>query len=186
MNSHTIAVITNLATRLDQARFMANATEETAPQSGVYGDISNALQKTLALLVDGNKERADRLYEVIIADGNTVPQALAIEAKEHAAKNAALETFGGRMRKALDNLARHGVTEDQVQAKSGLGDERWAELTAAETAEMPRISSYELARLADGLVLDAIYLLNGDRTYSVKYSPCTLTAIIGGRYPARV
>jgi hypothetical protein len=184
MNSDTITAITNLATRLDEDRVAANAIEETAPQFGVYGYISIALQRALELLVDGDKDRANRLYEVIIADGNTVAEALAIEAGEHAARDAELKTAGGRIRKALAALAQHGVTETQVQDRSGISDERWEELTTTEAETIPRISSYELASLADALVMDPAYLLSGDRTYSLKYSPCTLTAVIAGRYPA--
>jgi hypothetical protein len=183
MNRIIEIALTDLATKLDHARLAANDIEETAPQSGVYGDISDALRKTLALLLDGRHERADVVYQSIL-DGNTVTETLAIEARERAAQEAQLQTAAGRIRKALDALARHGVTEGQVQDRSGLSDERWTELTTAETSEMPRISSLELARLADALVLDVIYLLNGDRTHSVKYSPCTLTALISGRYPA--
>lgn len=183
MNRIIEIALTDLATKLDGARIAANDIEETAPQSGVYGDISDALRKTLALLLDGDHVRGEAVYEAIL-DGNTVTEALTIEARERAAKEAELETAGGRIRKALDTLAQHGVTETQVQAQSGLSDERWVGLTTAETVELRRISSLELARLADALVLDAIYLLNGDRTHSIKYSPCTLTALIAGRYPA--
>ncbi|MEO3931428.1 hypothetical protein WMO79_01255 [Micrococcaceae bacterium Sec7.4] len=80
--------VTDLATRLDQARIAANDIEETAPQSGVYGDISDALRKTLAVLLDGDHVRADAVYEAIL-DGNTVTQALAVEAKVHADQVAA-------------------------------------------------------------------------------------------------
>jgi hypothetical protein len=179
--------VTDLATRLDEARIAANDIEEAAPQSGVYGDISDALRKTLAVLLDGDHVRAEAVYQAIL-DGNTVAQALAVEARERAAMAAVaeepVETAGGRIRKALDALSRHGVTEKQVQTKSELSDERWAHFTDTEKAGLPGIRTVELAMLADALMLDATYLLNGERTYSVKYSPCTLKAMIADRYPA--
>jgi hypothetical protein len=174
--------VTDLATRLDQARLAANDIEETAPQSGVYGDIVDALRKTLAVLLDDDHVRAEAVYEAIL-DGNTVTQALAIEAKAHAVTEQQ-ETFAGRIRKALETLAQHGITETQVQSRSGFSDERWAELTALENVQAPQLRLRELHILADVLVLDPTFLLSGDRTYSVKYSPCTLTAMIGGKYPA--
>ncbi|MCB5280347.1 hypothetical protein [Arthrobacter sp. ES1] len=87
MKNHIIEIaITDLATRLDGARIAANDIEETAPQSGVYGDIADALRKTLAVLRDGDHVRADAVYEAIL-DGNSVTEALAIEAAAHAVES---------------------------------------------------------------------------------------------------
>jgi hypothetical protein len=80
--------LTALAIRLNEARLAANDIDESAPQSSVYGDISDALRKTLALLLDGNHFRAEAVYQAIL-DGNTVTEALVIEAKAHADELAA-------------------------------------------------------------------------------------------------
>ena len=63
-----------LAEMLDKARIQANAIEVTAPQDGVYGDVSKALQGTLALITDAYV--ASRVYDSIL-DGNSVKEALA-------------------------------------------------------------------------------------------------------------
>ncbi|MGY4541346.1 hypothetical protein ACVWY0_001255 [Arthrobacter sp. UYNi723] len=77
----TTAQLTDLATSLDNARTAANAIEVAAPQKGVYGDIANALHKTLALLLDGSDYWAEKAYQAIL-DGNTVAQALEVVTSE--------------------------------------------------------------------------------------------------------
>lgn len=173
--------VTDLATKLDEARIAANDIEETAPQSGVYGDISDALHKTLAVLRDGDHVRADAVYESILTNGYTVKAALEVEAAAVAEEKA--HTPGARIRKALDALAEHGVTEKQVQAATGISDELWARFTNPDNPDLAGIRMRELVMLADALFQDAAYLLTGDRAHSVQYSPCTLVAMIGGRYP---
>lgn len=84
MKNRTAAALTDLATRLDEARIAANDIEAAAPQDGVYGHISDALRKTLALLRDGDLKRADAAYQAIL-DGCIVTEALAVEAGAHAA-----------------------------------------------------------------------------------------------------
>lgn len=174
--------VTDLATKLDEARRAANDIEETAPQSGVYGDISDALRKTLAVLRDGDHVRADAVYEAIL-DGSAVKEALAIEAKSHAAKEAEQGTRLGRIRKALEVLNQHGVTETQVQISSGLSYDRWVEITSTSGDE-PRMRVRELHQMAAALVLHPIFLSDGDPDFEPKYSPSTLAAIIAGQYPA--
>jgi hypothetical protein len=65
------ALIT-LAETLDSARQQANAIDSAAPQSGVYGKIHVALVDTLHLITEDYED----VYESIMADGNTVRQAL--------------------------------------------------------------------------------------------------------------
>lgn len=71
-----------LAETLDDARKQANAIEATAPQIGVYGDISVALLETLGIILyrDGGHGHSSRRHEVYasLLDGNTVREALAI------------------------------------------------------------------------------------------------------------
>lgn len=176
--------VTDLATKLDEARQAANDIEETASQSGVYGDITDALRKTLAVLRNGDYVRADAVYESILANGYTVKVALEVEATAVAEEQT--QTPGARIRKALDALAEHGVTEKQVQAATGISDELWAQFTNPDNAELTGIRMRELVMLADALFLDAAYLLTGDRSRNLRYSPCTLVAMIAGRYPAGV
>lgn len=64
-----------LAQMLDKARIQANAIEVTAPQSGVYGDIANALQQTLTFLTD-DAAAANRIYDDIIENGSSVKEAV--------------------------------------------------------------------------------------------------------------
>ncbi|MET3172989.1 UNVERIFIED_ORG: hypothetical protein ABIB52_000817 [Arthrobacter sp. UYCu721] len=77
----TNTALTDLATALDDARRTANAIEAAAPQRGVYGDIANALHKTLGLLLDDSDYWAEKAYQAIL-DGNTVVQALKIVSSE--------------------------------------------------------------------------------------------------------
>lgn len=77
----TTAALTDLATALDSARAAANTIEAAAPQRGVYGDIANALHKTLVLLLDDSEYWAEKAYQAIL-DGNTVAQALEIVTRE--------------------------------------------------------------------------------------------------------
>jgi len=63
-----------LAEMLDKARRQANSIEATAPQHGVYGNISDTLVEVLCLLT-GRHEVGD-IYDSLL-DGNTVRQALA-------------------------------------------------------------------------------------------------------------
>jgi hypothetical protein len=64
-----------LADTLDKARLQANAIEATAPQRGVYGNISDTLVEVLCLLT-GRFEVGD-IYDALM-DGNTVREALTI------------------------------------------------------------------------------------------------------------
>lgn len=100
-------------------------------------------------------------------------------------------TVTSRVRAALNTLARHNVTEEQVRELSRLSPERWelfATGTATGTATIPAnldgIKLVELATLSDALVLDTTYLMNGDRAYSIRYSPCGLANLIASRYPS--
>lgn len=96
-------------------------------------------------------------------------------------------TVTSRVRAALNTLARRNVTEEQVRELSRLSPERW-ELFATGTATIPAnldgIKLVELATLSDALVLDTTYLMNGDRAYSIRYSPCGLANLIASRYPS--
>jgi len=67
-----------LATTLNKARIQANAVEATAPQHGVYGDISQVLVEVLCLLT-GRFEVGD-IYDALL-DGCTVRKALALVVK---------------------------------------------------------------------------------------------------------
>lgn len=67
-----------LAETLDSARLQANAIEEMAPQSWVYGDIAQVLVVVLCALT-GRFEVGD-IYDLLL-DGNTVREALEVVAK---------------------------------------------------------------------------------------------------------
>lgn len=73
--SATLSPLIALATTLDEARITANAIEAAAPQSGVYGDISDALEKTLVLIL-GSEFLAAQAHQMLVADGLTVEEAL--------------------------------------------------------------------------------------------------------------
>lgn len=60
----------DIAESIDSARIIANANDLTAPQRGVYGDLSEALGKVLRLMT-GDNDRADRIYQAIL-DGASV------------------------------------------------------------------------------------------------------------------
>lgn len=62
-----------LAEQIDEARIAANANEATAPQTGVYGHLSIALQAILKLMT-GDVYRAEQMYQLIL-DGATVREA---------------------------------------------------------------------------------------------------------------
>lgn len=62
-----------LAESIDAARILANANESTARQSGVYGDLTDALAKTLSLILGPNGLNA--AYQAM-ADGYTVREAI--------------------------------------------------------------------------------------------------------------
>lgn len=87
-------------------------------------------------------------------------------------------TVSSRIKVALEALSRYGITEDQVQVKSRFSDEQWARFTA----DLAGIKTVELVLLAEALMLDVTYLLNGDDRYRVRYSPCTLQAMIAAEY----
>lgn len=62
-----------LAEAIEVARKAANANESTARQSGVYGDLTDALAKTLYLVL-GPHGTKDALYA--ISEGVTVQEAV--------------------------------------------------------------------------------------------------------------
>lgn len=62
-----------LAYYIDHARLRANSVESAASQDGVYGDLSRALVKTLALIVGENQ--AEAAYQALL-DGSSVTDAL--------------------------------------------------------------------------------------------------------------
>lgn len=64
-----------LAETLDDARLQANTIPSAAHANGLYGEIKNALIDTLNLIVDDYSKSLD-VYYSIMADGNTVRQAL--------------------------------------------------------------------------------------------------------------
>jgi hypothetical protein len=63
-----------LAEMLDKARIQANAIEVTAPQAGVYGNISDTLVEVLCLLTE--RFEVGDIYDSLL-NGNTVREALA-------------------------------------------------------------------------------------------------------------
>jgi hypothetical protein len=63
-----------IAETINSARILANQNERTAPQSGVYGSLAEALKDTLDLIT-GDWNKAQIVYDSIL-DGNTVDQAL--------------------------------------------------------------------------------------------------------------
>lgn len=69
--------LTSLAESLNTARLTANSIEVTAPQSGIYGDVVQALMKTLTLLLNGSTLMVEMAYNSIL-NGNTVEQALGL------------------------------------------------------------------------------------------------------------
>jgi hypothetical protein len=77
-----------LAEALDAARMTANSMEATAPQAGVYGQVSTALQSTLSLIVG---DLAPRVYASIIEDGNNVRDAISYAESAAADETAAAE-----------------------------------------------------------------------------------------------
>jgi hypothetical protein len=70
MNAPLIVV----AEAIDTARIAANQNDSTAPQGGVYGDLTDALIKTL-VLITGSMIEAGHVYDRIL-DGATVTEAL--------------------------------------------------------------------------------------------------------------
>jgi len=64
-----------LASMTDKARIQANAIDATAGTNGVYGQLSEALKATLALI---EPDRVDDLYQSIL-DGNSITEALTAE-----------------------------------------------------------------------------------------------------------
>jgi ABC-type transporter Mla subunit MlaD len=67
------ASLIDIAESINSARIIANANELTAPQRGVYGDLSEALGRVLRLMT-GDNDRAKQMYQNIL-DGATVRQA---------------------------------------------------------------------------------------------------------------
>ncbi|UDL16726.1 hypothetical protein SEA_ATUIN_33 [Arthrobacter phage Atuin] len=63
-----------LAESIDSARLAANAIALTAPQSGVYGKLSDALLRTLAHITD-DVDLSLSAYQAML-DGCTVREAL--------------------------------------------------------------------------------------------------------------
>ena len=63
-----------LAEKLDEARLTANSMDETAPQSGVYGNISDALRGTLVHIV--GPYAAYPAYQDMIESGLTVREVI--------------------------------------------------------------------------------------------------------------
>jgi hypothetical protein len=68
-----------LAETLDKARLQANAIPAMAPQSGVYGDVSEALKRALAY--EFGVWVANKIYASLL-DGNTVREAIAAVVKK--------------------------------------------------------------------------------------------------------
>lgn len=64
----------DVAEAINAARIAANQNDDTASQSGVYGQLSSALKDTLYLLI-GDWGRALDAYQFIL-DGSTVDQAV--------------------------------------------------------------------------------------------------------------
>jgi hypothetical protein len=86
-----------LAEALDAARMTANSIEATAPQSGVYGQISAALQSTLVLIV--GSAVADEAYESLVRDGNNVRDAI-----DYATRKAASDELAERENAELEEI----------------------------------------------------------------------------------
>ena len=78
-----------LAEALDSARLTANSMEITAPQSGVYGTISYALQQTLAHIVGSSL--ADRVYAAMVENGQNVRDAIDHVERETAAEELIIQ-----------------------------------------------------------------------------------------------
>ncbi|KIA73454.1 hypothetical protein ANMWB30_23810 [Arthrobacter sp. MWB30] len=95
-------------------------------------------------------------------------------------------TVSGRVGRALAILATYGITPYDVQAKSELSDIKWVYITTSDSAELTGLSSLEAVFLAEALMLDVTYLLDGDRIYSVRFSPCTFEAMLLAEYPHAV
>lgn len=67
-----------IAEAIDSARIAANQNEITARQTGVYGDLANALKDTIQhITLDWG--RTNDVYQSIL-DGNTVAEALKVSA----------------------------------------------------------------------------------------------------------
>lgn len=97
-----------------------------------------------------------------------------------------LSTSTSRIRGALNNLTRHGVSEEMVRENSHLSPELWQRFAVSTTdtpASLDGIKMLEVVYLADALLVDVNYLITGDRSDSIRYSPCGLAQIIAGRYP---
>lgn len=86
----------SLAESLDAARMTANSIEATAPQSGVYGQISEALQATLSLIVG---DLAPRVYASMCEDGNNVRDAI-----DYASRAAAQDDLAARENAELEEI----------------------------------------------------------------------------------
>jgi hypothetical protein len=67
-----------IAEAIDSARIAANQNEITARQTGVYGNLANALKDTIQhITLDWG--RTNDVYQSIL-DGNTVAEALKVSA----------------------------------------------------------------------------------------------------------
>jgi len=88
------------------------------------------------------------------------------------------ETYSDRIKASLDALAKCGVTEEQVRVKARLNPAEWERFTQSPE----RISTIEFVDLAEALFVDITYLLTGDRSQMVAFSPCGWEHIIRGAY----
>lgn len=89
MISNNIAALEALAGSINAARLQANIIDEAAATDGVYGDLSAALKKTLALIL-GSEDAAEAAYQTIL-DGEDVEHALKVAFRELPAEPAPLK-----------------------------------------------------------------------------------------------
>jgi hypothetical protein len=87
--------------------------------------------------------------------------------------------YSARVRASLDALAKYGVTEEQVRLKVHMSPGAWKQFTQSPEG----ISTIEFVGLAEALFVDLTYLLTGDRSRMVRFSPCTWAAMVKVQYP---
>jgi hypothetical protein len=87
--------------------------------------------------------------------------------------------YSDRIRTSLDALAKHGVTEEQVRLKVNMSPAEWERFTQSPEG----IKTIEFVSLAEALFVDLHYLITGSRDRMVRFSPCTMTAMVKFQYP---
>jgi hypothetical protein len=73
----TFLGLVEVAESINRVRIKCDSMERTAPQNGIYGQVSKALHDTLELILGANANLEVDVY-IAILDGNSVADALRI------------------------------------------------------------------------------------------------------------